>query len=98
MAERVLKAQERQLKRQGKRNGDLSLKETESRCRPSPEGVGLLKDAVDRLGLSARGFHRVMRVARTLADMEDVPHVGMSHIAEAVQYRVLSSDHLLSSG
>ena len=47
----------------------------------------LLQDAIDKLKLSARGYHRVLKVARTLADLEDSEAVLRSHIAEALEYR-----------
>ncbi len=54
---------------------------------PDPEGKALLVRAAERLRLSARGYHRVMRVARTLADLEGAAIVGRRHIAEALSYR-----------
>ena len=54
---------------------------------PDTEGKKLLLDAADRLHLSARGYHRVMRVARTLADLDAAPAVRRIHVAEALSYR-----------
>ncbi len=54
---------------------------------PDPEGRRLLTEAADRVKLSARGYHRVLRVARTLADLEDQPTIRRLHIAEALSYR-----------
>lgn len=54
---------------------------------PEPDGKRLLADAADRLRLSARGWHRVLRVARTLADLEAVDRVRRIHVAEALSYR-----------
>jgi magnesium chelatase family protein len=51
--------------------------------------VRLLQRAVDRLGLSARAYHRVLKVARTLADMEAATDLNERHVAEAIQYRTL---------
>lgn len=56
---------------------------------PDPQGRSLLTEAAERLRLSARGYHRVLRVARTLADLEDSPFVRRIHIAEAMAYRRL---------
>ena len=58
-------------------------------AQPDAEGRKLLSDAVDRLRLSARGFHRVLRVARTLADLEASATPRRIHIAEALSYRRL---------
>ncbi|HTH95959.1 MAG TPA: YifB family Mg chelatase-like AAA ATPase [Stellaceae bacterium] len=57
---------------------------------PDAEGAKLLTQAAERLKLSARGYHRVLRVARTLADLEAVEAIGRRHIAEALSYRRLS--------
>jgi magnesium chelatase family protein len=54
---------------------------------PEPAGVALLTLAAERLRLSARGYHRVLRVARTLADLDAAPGVARRHVAEALSYR-----------
>jgi magnesium chelatase family protein len=54
---------------------------------PEPAGLTLLRDAADALSLSARGYHRTLRVARTLADLDGAEQVGRIHIAEALSYR-----------
>jgi magnesium chelatase family protein len=61
----------------------------ESVARPDEAGLALLSKAVDTLKLSARGYHRVLRVARTLADLESRESVARPHIAEALSYRRL---------
>ncbi len=68
-------------------NADLSGEALEACTRPDDEGVKLLRDADERLGLTARGFHRTLKVARTLADLDDQDQVGRLHIAEALSYR-----------
>ena len=55
--------------------------------RPMPRGRKLLTDAATRMRLSARGYHRVLRVARTLADLDGAEGVARIHIAEALSYR-----------
>jgi magnesium chelatase family protein len=58
-------------------------------CRPDADGRDLLRQAVPRFGLSARGYSRVLKVARTIADLEGEAHIGARQIAEALQYRVV---------
>ena len=57
---------------------------------PEPDGRKLLTDAAERFRLSARGYHRVLRVARTIADLAGVASVARSHIAEAFAYRKIA--------
>lgn len=70
-------------------NARLGVEQVFRWCRPDREGERLLELAVGRLGLSARGVHRVLRVARTIADLEGSPGVAARHVAEAVAYRTL---------
>ena len=58
---------------------------------PEPAGRALLARAAERLRLSARGYHRVLRVARTLADLEGAAFVGRRHVAEALSYRQMKA-------
>ena len=55
-------------------------------------GMTLLKDAADAMRLSARGYHRVLRVARTLADLDGADKVGRLHLAEALSYRAMADE------
>ena len=55
-------------------------------------GMTLLRDAADSMRLSARGYHRVLRVARTLADLDAAERVGRVHLAEALSYRALADE------
>jgi magnesium chelatase family protein len=61
-------------------------------ARPDGSGLALLRDAADAMHLSARGYHRVLRVARTLADLDGADKVGRVHLAEALSYRALSDE------
>ena len=54
--------------------------------------MSLLRDAADAMRLSARGYHRVLRVARTLADLDGADNVGRVHLAEALSYRALADE------
>ncbi len=55
--------------------------------RPRPQGLALLREAADALSFSARGYHRTLRVARTLADLDGEEKVARIHVAEALSYR-----------
>ena len=85
--ERVLVARERQLARQAKYNFDLGPREIEQVCRLDGAADALLRQAITRLDLSARAYHRVLKLARSVADLAGAGAVGSAHIAEAIQYR-----------
>jgi magnesium chelatase family protein len=84
---RVSAARARQLARQDKPNVELGTKEVERYCRADGAGETLLKQAISRLGLSARAYHRVLKLARTIADLAGAESIAASHVAEAVGYR-----------
>lgn len=90
--QRVSAARERQQARQGKANARLSTKEIDRHCQTDDAGAALLKQAVTRLNLSARAYHRVLKVARTIADLANSEAIQTQHIAEAVQYRRFAKD------
>ena len=69
-------------------NADLEGSLLEDTANPDAEGRALLVRVAERFGLSARGYHRVLRVARTIADLDDSAEVRLSHIAEAVSFRL----------
>jgi magnesium chelatase family protein len=86
---RVEEARARQTGRQGKVNGQLAPREVERFCLAEDEATALLKQALARLNLSARAFHRVLKLARTIADLSGETTIGVVHMAEAIQYRRL---------
>ncbi len=84
---RVTTAREKQIERQGKANAQLSSQEIDTYCTPDTAGADLLKRAITQLNLSARAYHRILKVARTIADLSGNAHVQSMHLAEAIQYR-----------
>jgi magnesium chelatase family protein len=86
---RVAAARALQVERQGKPNSALSARDVDRCCAPDAKGATLLNQAISRIGLSARGYHRVLKVARTIADLVGARVVGADHVAEAIQYRRL---------
>jgi magnesium chelatase family protein len=86
---RVLAARSVQQLRQGAENGRLGSAEVATHCQVGPAARRTLMTAVDRLGLSARGFHRALRVARTIADLAGSDLVGDDHVREALSLRHL---------
>ena len=84
---RIAVARELQLARQGKPNAQLSPDETDLHCLPDCAGAALLKQAMARLDLSARAYHRILKVARTIADLAGVEIIRGPQVAEAIQYR-----------
>jgi len=67
----------------------MGTKEVKRHCPVDKEGQELLKMAVDRLGFTARGYTRVLKVARTIADLNGEERITPVHISEAVQYRIM---------
>ena len=85
--ERVIRAREAQIARQGKSNALLGPDEIDQHCQPDADGAKLLKQAMARLDLSARAYHRILKVARTIADLAGTPQIGGPQVAEAIHYR-----------
>jgi magnesium chelatase family protein len=89
--ERVIAARQRQIERfSGTRlrcNADMGASEVRQYCALDAAGQSLMKAAVRQLSLSARGYHRVLKLARTIADLAGQQHIGAAHLAEAIQYR-----------
>ena len=85
--ERVQLAHTRQRDRQGGLNAHLDAPGIEQYCVANDSAKQLLKQAIDKLGLSARAYHRTLKVARTIADLAGLEVIGSAQVAEAVQYR-----------
>ena len=85
----MILARERQQARQGKPNQYLSSRELEAHCRLGPAEQRLLENAMNRLALSARAYHRIVRVARTLADLAGLEHPEGPQVMEALGFRSL---------
>ena len=70
-------------------NAHMSTRQIRKHCQVDGEAKSLLEMAMERLGLSARAYDRILKVARTIADIEEVEQIQAAHIAEAIQYRSL---------
>lgn len=95
--ERVIVAREIQLKRFENmkhifNNGDMGSKEVRTYCKLDSSGEELLKMAMTKLGLSARAYDRILKVSRTIADLEDSENILPQHLSEAIQYRSLDRE------
>ena len=95
--ERVIKAREIQLARYKDINGifcnaQMSSRQIRDFVQLDKEGSSRLKDAMEKLGLSARAYDRILRVSRTIADLEQSKNVQSDHLSEAIQYRSLDRD------
>jgi len=88
--ERISAAINRQWQRQSCRNAQLQGEALDQHCALQPEGARLLTRAADTLHLSARGYHRILRLARSIADLEESTTISLQHLSEAIQYRRLA--------
>lgn len=94
MRERVLRARKIQLERYCAEkklyaNAQMPSKLIRKHCAISADGEKLLETAIQRLGLSARAHDRILKVSRTIADLDGAPSVEPKHLSEAIQYRTL---------
>ena len=95
--ERVIAARKIQEDRFEKNNGvhanaQISSKILKEICEINQDGKDLLKKAMDKLGLSARAYDRILKIARTIADLEKSENIQTNHLAEAIQYRSLDRE------
>lgn len=84
---RVQNAYDHQMERCGKSNAELSSKEVDIHCRIGQQEHALLEQAMEKLKLSARAYHRILKLARTIADIADSNSIEIPHISEAISYR-----------
>lgn len=96
--ERVVKARQVQARRFAQVpgvhcNAQMSPALLREYAQPDAAGMALLRNAMSRLNLSARAYDRILKVARTIADLEDAPHVQSHHLAEAISYRNLDREN-----
>jgi magnesium chelatase family protein len=84
---RIASAHANQQARQGKSNARLTVAEIAHHCQPTSEAEALLAQAMARLSLSARAYHRILKVARTIADLAGSANITATHVAEAIQCR-----------
>lgn len=87
--QRVIKARQFQQKRSGKAgyNSQLVGQQLRKECQMTDKAAALLKTAFEKMGLSARGYDKVLKVSRTIADMQEIEVIDVQHVSEAVQYR-----------
>jgi len=86
---RVTAARAIAIHRQGKTNSELGSKETRDYCHLSKPGYRLLEQALEKFGLSHRAYHRILKVARSIADLAGSPSIEIEHLTEAISYRKL---------
>ena len=86
---RISKAYQKQLKRCNKTNAELNSRETETYCKLQSSEAQLLNRAMQKLKLSARAYHRILRMSRTIADLDNSDNIQAKHLSEAISYRSL---------
>jgi len=91
--EKARKIQEKRFQKQNvKTNSEMNIPQIKKYCQTDSTGEALLKNAVDKMNLSARGYHRILKLARTIADLSGQENITRDHIAEALQYRQKEMD------
>ena len=98
VASRVGCARQRQLARQGSANATLANREIHEHCRMAPAARKTLERATASLGLSARAHHRILKVARTIADLASEDEIGTVQISEAIALRKLDRSRINGGG
>jgi magnesium chelatase family protein len=91
--EQVVNARKIQYERSGLLNTSLTANELKKHAALSSTGQQILKTAMEKLKLSARSYDRIIRVARTIADLENKEHIDTAHLSEAIQYRSLDREN-----
>ena len=86
---RINSAYKKQMERSGKTNALLTSRETESYCKLNKKEQSLLEQAMEKLNLSARAYHRILRMSRTIADLDNALEIESHHLSEAISYRSL---------
>ena len=89
--QRVIEARRVQVERSGKANALLDAEEMAQHCSVGGATLQLLEDAVKQLYLSPRACHRILKVSRTIADMDQAADIGAEHVAEAITFRRLNA-------
>jgi magnesium chelatase family protein len=90
---RVEEARKIQRERFGRINSEMTILEIKKYCQIDSTGESLLRNAVDKMNLSARGYHRILKLARTIADLNNEKNILKDHLAEALQYRQREEDY-----
>ena len=89
IADRVRQSQQYSIQRQGKTNHMMSTRDIKAHCQICDSDHALLEHAIEKLGLSHRAYHRILRVARSIADMNQQANIQRQHLTEALSYRKL---------
>ncbi|MDH5572049.1 MAG: ATP-binding protein, partial [Gammaproteobacteria bacterium] len=89
VSQRVQIARSRQLARSAQINSQLNNQQIEQICQLNKTSEKLIEQAMDRLGLSARAYHRILKIARTIADLDAMDNIDLKHLSEAISYRQL---------